>query len=133
MTASRFANSAKCEAVEVVDFQPPPESGPSALILHSFVQICTKPLTDRLKLDEFMHRTYGDGLAYLFQMTRFGGMPAYRAKNKDQSTIIFLQTKDHRIQIIASVMADSDQRAKRLSQVQEILESFSITQTQGGD
>jgi hypothetical protein len=127
VTASRFANSAQCEAVEVVDFQPPPDAGPSALILHSFVQICAKPLTDKLTLDEFMQRTYGNMLADLFQVTKFAGMPAYRGKNEDQSTIIFLQTKVHRIQIVASVTADSDQRSQRLFQVREILESFSIT------
>jgi hypothetical protein len=77
LVATGFANSSQCESVEVVDFRPPPGSGAS-FILHSFVQICAKRLLDRLTLDDFMRRTYGDSTRR-FQVTELGGIKAYRA------------------------------------------------------
>lgn len=124
--ATEFANGAQCESVEVVDFQPPPEAGPGAFVLHSFVQVCAKPLTDSSTLDDFMRRTYGDALAGLFQMMELDGVRAYRATNEDLDVTIFLQTNDYRVQIVSSVEADPDQRSERISQVQTILDSLSL-------
>jgi hypothetical protein len=74
VVATEFVNSDQCESVEVVDFQPPPGSG-AGFILHSFVQICAKPLSDSLTLDGFMRQTYGDSTSQ-FQVTELAGRQA---------------------------------------------------------
>ena len=124
--ATDFAKGAQCESVEVIDLQPPPESGSGAFILHSFVQICAKLLTDSLPLDDFMRQTYGDTVAAQFQLTELASMRAYQTTNANQDTTIFSQTPAYRIQILTSVVAEPDKRAERRSQVQTILESLSF-------
>lgn len=122
--ATAFARGAQCESVEVVDSQPPPGSG-AASILHSFVQICARPLTDNLTLDDFMRQTYGNAFTTQFQVAPLAGIQAYRAINTNQETW-FLQTKGYRIQIVASVVAAPDKQDARFSQVQQILASLSF-------
>jgi CRISPR/Cas system-associated protein Csm6 len=51
-------------------------------------------------------------------------VPAYRTKDGRPNGTIFLQTDTHRIQIVASVVAESAKRAIRSEQVQRILASF---------
>jgi hypothetical protein len=121
--ATAFAKGAQCESVEVVDFQPPPGSG-AGFILHSFVQICAKPLMDNLTLDDFMRQTYGNTFTTQFQVTHLAGMQAYRARNTEGTW--FLQTKGYRIQIVASVVAAPDKQDARSSQVHQILASLSF-------
>lgn len=121
---TEFAEGSQCESVEVVDFQPPPGSG-AGFILHSFVQICAKPLTDSVTLDDFMRQTYGDS-ATQFQVTELAGMRAYRAINAERGTTWFLQTNQYRIQIATVVVSTPDKQDMRLSQVQQILASLSF-------
>ena len=128
VTATDFARSAQCESVEVVDFQPPAESGPSAAILHSFVQICAKPLADDTTLEDFLRQTYGEAFAAHFQSTDFHSIQAYQAFNEIGSTLIFFQTKAYRIQIVSTVVADAAKRSRRHAEVEAMLDSFSIVQ-----
>ncbi len=73
-----------------------------------------------------MRQTYGDTLAGLFQLTELSGLVAFRATNENQDTTIFLQTNNHRIQIVSAVVANPDKRSERLAQVEAILESVSF-------
>jgi len=126
VVATEFATGATCESVVVVDFQPPPESGPAAFILHSFVQICSKSLADKSTLEEFMRQTYGDAFFTRFQITNLAGVAAYQLASQGSSTTIFLQTNRHRIQIVTAVVASPDKQAQRVVEVQEILDSLSF-------
>jgi len=126
VVATEFAQSAQCESVEVVDFQPPPETGPSAVILHSFVQICAKPQANAATLEDFLRQTYGEAFAVHFQRTDLHGIHAYQARNESGSTTIFLQTREYRLQIVSTVVANAAKRSKRRAEAEAILESFSI-------
>ncbi len=126
VVATSFATDAECQSVEVVDFQPPEGSGPAAVVLHSFVQICARRLSDGLTLDDFMRQTYGDALAEQFQITELGGVAAYQTVGDDADTTIFLQASDYRVQLAASVVAEPAKRPERLSQVRRILDSFLV-------
>jgi hypothetical protein len=126
VTATEFARSAQCESVEVIDFQPPPGSGPSAVIQHSFVQLCAKPLTDAATIENFMRQTYGEAFAADFQSTDLNGVRAYQARREAGSATIFLQTKGYRIQIFTAVVADAAKRSMRGAEVEAILKTFSI-------
>jgi hypothetical protein len=125
--AAEFAVGSACESVEVVDFEPPDGSGSAGLVLHSLVQICSKPITDASSLDDFMSRTYGAGFRARFRSVEMGGVAAYEAANVESDRTIFLQTSVYRLQLLAAVVADADKRAERRAQVQEILESFSLS------
>jgi hypothetical protein len=122
--ATEFATKARCRSVEIVDFAPPPGSG-IALVLHSFVQVCAKRLTDRSSIDEFMRQASSDSVLKQFEPGKFAGARAYRSRTKDQD-VLFLQTDDYRIQIYTSVGADRRKRARRQAQVREVLRSFSL-------
>jgi hypothetical protein len=124
--ATEFAAAARCESVRVVDFAPPASSGPSAEIRHSFVQVCSKRVTDGSSLDEFMRETYGARLSELFGRTTLGATRAYGTKHRGETTTLFLQTPGFRLQIVAAVVAAPSKRALRHSQVARILESFSL-------
>jgi hypothetical protein len=126
IVATEFARLAHCESVEIVDFQPSADSGPAAFVLHSFVQICSQPLTDALSLDDFMRQTYGGALAAQFQVTELDGLRAYRAMRAPGETTIFLQTNRYRIQIASSVNTHPHNERERVSQVQQVLDSFAI-------
>lgn len=127
VTATEFAAGSACQSVRVVDFQPSADSGPGAQVLQSFVQMCWKRLSGGESLAAFMDRTYGEKAAGLFERTELGGAPAYRTKGDGHDATIFLQTDAHRIQIVASVVAEPTKRALRRTQVQRILASFSAT------
>jgi hypothetical protein len=127
VVATEFAAEAACRSVRIVDFQPPPDSGPGAKVLQSFVQICWRRLSGGESLARFVERTYGDRATELFERTELGGVAAYRTKGEGPNLTIFLQTGDHRIQLVASVVAEPTKRALRRAQVQRILASFSAT------
>jgi hypothetical protein len=127
VVATEFAVGATCQSVQMIDFEPASESGPGAKVLQSFVQICWKRLSGGESLARFVERTYGAEAARLFERTELGGVPAYRTKGDGPNVTIFLQTDAHRIQIVASVVAEPTKRALRLAQVQRILASFSAT------
>jgi hypothetical protein len=126
VVATEFATAAACESVVIVDFQPPPGSGPAAFILHSFVQICAKPLADNLMLEEFMRQTYGHTFFTIFQRTNLAGLAGYQIERHGLNTTIFLQTNRHRIQIVTAVIASPEKQAQRVTEVQEILHSLSF-------
>jgi hypothetical protein len=50
---------------------------------------------------------------------------AYRTKDDWPNLTVFLQTEAHRIQVVASVVAEPTTRTLRRAQVQRILASFS--------
>ncbi len=126
--ATGFARGAICESVEVIDFEPPAGSGPTAVFLHSFVQICARPLTGGSSLDQFMRRTYGVAFVDRFEKTTLGGMPAYRARQDSAQTTYFLQTDEYRVQIVSAVAAPPEKRSARESQLERILESFVLNE-----
>jgi hypothetical protein len=126
VVATEFASAARCESVSVVDSEPPAGSGPAPSVLRSFVQICARPATDGLSLDEFMRRTYGPALLRSFSAAQLGSRPGYRADSGAAQTTIFLQTRAHRLQIVTGVKAGADLEARRAAEVRAILDSFSI-------
>ena len=126
VVATEFAVGAACQSVQVIDSQPPPNSGPGAKVLQSFVQLCAKRLSGGESLAEFIDKTYGGTASGLLGRTELGGVPAYRTKGNGLNATIFLQTDAHRIQIVASVVAEPKKRAARQAQVQRILASFSV-------
>jgi hypothetical protein len=121
LVATEFATGARCRSVEVVDYQPPPDSGPAGSLLHSLVQVCARRLGDRSSLEEFMRQTYGNAFDDQFHAARVGDLPGYRSLEQDTSTA-FLQTADHRLQIVTAVVAAPDKRRQRRAEVQEILD-----------
>ena len=125
VVATEFAGGAACRSVQIVDFQPPPDSGPGATVLQSFVQICWRRLSGAESLARFVEKTYGERATELFGRTELGGAAAYRTKGDGPNLTIFLQTKGHLIQLVASVIAEPTKRALRRTQVQRILASFS--------
>ena len=130
--ATQFARGSKCESVEVVDFEPPADSGSAARLLRSFVQICARPLVDGSSLEDFLRQTYGDAFHQQFQASTLGGGPAYQTTSEMTGRTIFLQTPRFRLQINTAIVAASERRSERHSQVERILESFSLQQTKGG-
>jgi hypothetical protein len=124
VVATEFAAGAACQSARVVDFQPPPGSGPGAKMLQSFVQICWKRVRDGSSLDEFMRKTYGRRLSELFRQASVAATRAYSTKVVNGSTTIFLQTPTYRLQIAAAAVARSAKRDERLAQVQRVLASL---------
>jgi hypothetical protein len=125
VVATDFARGARCEAVEVVDGEPPPDSGPAAFVRRSFVQICSRPVTDGLALDEFMRRTYHGALSAGWRPVELGGRRGHQAGGAERTTI-FLQTRAHRIQVVAAVQTLPDRRAQRAGEMKAILASFAV-------
>ena len=122
--ATEFAVGATCQSVQMIDFASASDSGPGAKVLQSFVQICWRRMSGGETLPRFVERTYGTHAGRLLERTTFGGVPAYRTKDDEPNGTIFLQTDAHRIQIVASVIAEQAKRAMRREQVQRILASF---------
>jgi len=124
VVATEFAEGAGCQSVETIDHQP--SEGSTALILHSFVQICARPLEDTLTLDQFMLQTYGNLPGERFEPVELSGQPAYRSRKEGADATIFVQTENYRIQIVSAVAADPEVFSIRTAQVQAILESFTF-------
>src|SRR3989344_284263 len=124
VVATGFTASAECQSLETIDFQPPSGAGSSS-VLHSFVQVCTKQVTDGSTLDEFMQQEYGDRLESLFDTTEINGMLAYRSRgDRPADATLFLQSGNYRMQLTSAVVADSEHQEERGSQVNEILSTF---------
>jgi hypothetical protein len=120
VVATQFATGGACQSVRVVD-----DAG-TAEVHHSFVQICSRRLTDGSSLAGFMRSTYGGGLSKLFVATRLGGMPAYRTRTGPDNRTFFVQANGYRLQLVAAVATRPSLRAKRLAQLAGILASFSL-------
>ena len=125
VAATEFATGSRCQSVRVVDFEPPPGSGPGAQIRHTFLQVCGKPVQDGQSLDDFMRRTYGALLERTFVRVDLNGLPAFRSREEQPTKVIFTQTKNHRIQIYVALVADPGKYEARKAQVEKILASFS--------
>jgi hypothetical protein len=125
VAATEFAIRSRCQSVRVVDFEPPPGSGPGAQVRHSFVQVCAKPIESGESLQDFMRRTYGALFARAFEMADFNGLSAYQTREEKPTKMIFTEIKDHRIQIYSSIVADLEKYPTRKAQVENILASFS--------
>ena len=121
VVATQFAAGASCQTVRIVDAASP------SFVRQSFVQLCSKPIADGSSLAAFMRRTYGARLSSFFVRTTLGGEPAYRSRGQNANRTFFVQSADHRIQIVAGVVASPARRPARLAQVNRILRSFSIT------
>jgi hypothetical protein len=122
-----FSAGADCRSVRVIDFKPPDSAGPGGKVLQSFVQTCSKRLSDGLSLESFMRKTYGSRLPALFESGKFAGVDAYRAGDEGSGKTIFLQTDKHRLEVVAAVVASPAKSAERLAQMKRILASFSLT------
>ena len=127
VVATEFAAGAACQSVQIVDFRPPPGSGPGAQVLQSFVQICWRRLSGGDSLADFVEKTYGRKASSLFERTELSRVPAYRTKGPGPNATIFLQTDAHRLQIVAGVVAAPKNRTVREAQVRRILASFALT------
>lgn len=125
LVATQFAVGAACQSVRIVDFQPAPDSGPGAKVLHSFVQLCWRRVRGD-SLTAFIETTYGERAASLFEKTELGGVPAYRTKKNGLDATVFLQTDAYRIQVVTALVADAAKRNARRVQLQGILASFSV-------
>jgi hypothetical protein len=126
VAATEFAIGSRCQSVRVVDFEPPPGSGPGAQVRHSFLQVCAKPIEGGESLQDFMRQTYGVLLARTFQMAKFNGLSVYQTREEKPTKMIITEIKNHRIQIYLSVVADLEKYPTRKAQVENILASFSV-------
>lgn len=121
VVTTEFSGGARCQAVEVVDFEPPPWSS-IALLLHAFVQVCARPVGDGSSLDDFIRATYPGSFPTRFDLSAVNGHRAYRAAGPGADETIFLQTEAHRIQIVASAVTSPDRR----SEIREVLDSVAV-------
>jgi hypothetical protein len=126
VAATEFAIGGRCRSVRVVDYEPPPASGPGAQVRQSFLQVCAKPIRRGESLEEFMRQTYGGSLAKRFEMADFNGLAAYQTRAGEHTRTIFSEIKDYRIQIYVSIIADLKKYGTRQSQIERILASFSV-------
>jgi len=126
VVATDFALGAQCQSVEIVDFLPPEGSGPGAVILHSFVQICARPLGDGLTLEAFMRQTYGEALGTQFEATQLGDVPAYRTKLNGPDATVFVHTDRYRLQIVSAVVAEPAMEEARAAEIRQVLESLVV-------
>ena len=127
MVATSFAEGDRCESVLIVDYAPPPDSGPGASTQQSFVQLCAARVTDGSSLEDFMRRTYGDAYATQFESTTLGGARAYRAGSSLSNATFFVQPNAFRVQIVTGVVADAERQAARLAEVDAIIRSISFS------
>lgn len=125
VTATEFAIGSRCQSVRVVDFEPPPGSGPGAQVRQSFLQVCAKPIEGGESLEAFMRRTYGALLARTFEMADLNGLSVYQTREEKPTKMIFTEIKDHRIQIYSSIVAELEKYPMRKAQLDHILASFS--------
>ena len=122
--ATAFASGSRCRSAFVLDRRPPSESGPGPSVSRSFVQVCAR-LADGRSLRAYLVATYGGGFATQFEPVRIDRRPAFRTR-RSQPALVFVQTRDHRLQLASSVTPFPEDRDRRRAQVDRVLESFRI-------
>jgi hypothetical protein len=122
--ATAFASAGRCRSAFVLDRRSPGESGPGPSVSRSFVQVCARPADGR-SLRAFLVATYGDGFTAQFEPVRIDRQPAFRTRHS-QSALVFVQTRDHRLQLASSVTPFPEDRDRRRAQVDRVLESFRL-------
>jgi hypothetical protein len=123
VVATAFARGARCRSTSIVDRVDAGGPGPS--VSRSFVQICTRPVTDGRTLTSFLAATYGPGFAVQFAPAAIGGRLAYRSRRSDPE-LAFLQTRSHRLQLASSATREQELRERRRAQVAEVLRSLRV-------
>jgi hypothetical protein len=124
VAATEFARGAACQSVEVVDLRPPDDAGGAGFIRHAFVQLCARPMPDRLALEGFLRQTYGAPGEIRFEPITVGGRPGYRLHDSDRPSVMFVQTDAHRIEIVTAVATDPERAELRRAQVDRIVDSL---------
>jgi hypothetical protein len=127
LAATEFAAEADCRSVGIVDREPPPDAGPGAEVRSSFVQVCSRPLTDDAGLEEFLRMTYDEELLAGFRRTTVGNAGAFTTGTAVNS-ITFLQSDTHRLQVLTAVVGEPGEQQERIAQVEEVLGSFALRQ-----
>jgi hypothetical protein len=127
VNATAFATGSRCRSAFVLDRRPSGESGPGPSISRSFTQVCARPADGRT-LREFLATTYGDGFIAQFEPVRIGHRAAFRTRHS-QPALVFLQTRDHRLQLASSVTPFPEDRDRRRAQVDRALASFRLEPT----
>lgn len=122
--ATAFASGSRCRSAFVLDRRPPGESGPGPSVSRSFVQVCARPADGR-SLRAYLVAVYDAGFTAQFEPVRIDRRPAFRTKHS-QPALVFLQTRNHRLQLALSVTPFPEERDRRRAQVDRILESFRL-------
>ena len=124
--ATQFAVHARCRSVQIIDSEPPPDSGAAAWIEQSYVQVCVKPLEQNDSLDQYMGRAYGELLNQKFEIMDLNGTRTYQTKAQGHAKTIFAETRNGLIQIVATVATSPKKFSKRQAQVEKILGSLEL-------
>ena len=127
--ATAFAAGSRCRSAYALDRRPAGESGPGPSISRSFAQVCARPADGRT-LRAFLAATYGDGFSGQFEAVRIDRRPAFRTRHS-QPALVFLQTRDHRLQLASSVTPFPEDRDRRRAQVERVLASFRLATRTG--
>lgn len=126
VVATQFAQGASCRSVQFIDFEPPPDSGATARMEQSYVQICAKPLDLKDSLDQYMQRVYGESLNQKFVIADLNGSRTYQAKVQGHAQTIFAETRSSLVQILTFVTAVPEKFPERQAQVEMILGSLKL-------
>jgi hypothetical protein len=116
--STEFGGRAACTSSSIVDQPSAPTTSGSPSELRSFVQACTVPITDGLDIDEFIAARPGGSDDFV--PTTVGECVALRQDGPDQISI-YLQTTTERIEVIASVVTNPEQRSQRLAELHTVL------------
>ena len=122
--ATAFARGGRCRSAFVLDRRTPGESGPGPSISRSFAQVCARP-SDGQTLRAYLIATYGGGFAAQFEPVRIDGRRAFRTR-RSQPALVFVQTRDHRLQLASSVTPFPEDRERRRAQVDRALDSLRL-------
>jgi len=121
---TEFSRGVTCQSVQVVDFQPPADSGAAGFIRHAFVQLCAKPGSGGVSLDAWLESRYGAPLGARFEPVEVGGLAGWRLHEPGEPSLTFVRTELHTIEIVAAVATDEAHAALRRAQVGEIVASL---------
>jgi len=121
---TEFSRGATCQSVQIVDFQPPADSGAAGFIRHAFVQLCAKPGSGGESLDAWLESRYGAPLGTRFEPVVVGGFAGWRLREPREPSLTFVRTERHTIEIVAAVATDEAHAALRRAQVGEIVASL---------
>jgi len=122
--ATAFATGARCRSAFVVDRRPPSESGPGPSVSRSFAQVCARPADGR-SLRAYLTAAYGTDFAAQFEPILIDRQSAFRTR-RSRPALVFVQTRDHRLQIASSVTPFAENRDRRRAEVDRVLESFRL-------